>query len=97
MAARNYLGSKDAASRDVSPLFAELRGLPPLLVQAGGVETLLDQIRAFVARAKEHGAAITYSETADMVHVWHLLRGVTPEGTRAIDEAGAFVREHTRA
>ena len=35
-------------------------------------------------------------EYPDMVHVWHLLRAMTPEGTRAIDEAGTFIRKHTR-
>jgi acetyl esterase/lipase len=57
----------------------------------------VDQIRAFAARAREAGTALTFSEYPDMVHVWHLLRAMTPEGTRAIDEAGAFIREHTSA
>lgn len=95
LAARHYLAGKDAASPDVSPLFASLTGLPPLLVQAGSAETLLDQIRAFATRAREEGVALTFSEYPDMVHVWHLLRAFTPEGARAIDEAGAFIRAHT--
>lgn len=95
LAARHYLAGKDAASAEVSPLFASLAGLPPLLVQAGELETLVDQIRAFAARAKEAGAPLTFSEYPDMVHVWHLLRAVTPDGVKAIDEAGAFIRAHT--
>ncbi len=97
LAARNYLSGKDASSPDVSPLFADFGGPTPLLVQAGALETLVGQIRAFAARAKEQGAPVTYSETPDMVHVWHLLRGVTPEGTKAIADAGTFIREHTSA
>jgi acetyl esterase/lipase len=97
LAARDYLAGKDPASPEVSPLFASLSGLPPLLVQAGSLETLVDQIRAFAARAKEAGTALTFSEYPDMVHVWHLLRAMTPEGMRAIDEAGTFIREHTGA
>jgi epsilon-lactone hydrolase len=97
LAAESYLSGQDAASAELSPLFASLSGLPPLLVQAGSLETLVDQIRAFAARAKEAGATVTYAEHPDMVHVWHLLRGVTPEGQKAIDEAGAFVRKHTAA
>jgi acetyl esterase/lipase len=95
LAARSYLSDKDAASPEISPLFASLADLPPLLLQAGALETLVDQIRAFATRAKEDGAPLCYSEYPDMVHVWHLLRRMTPEGTRAIDEAGAFIREHT--
>jgi acetyl esterase/lipase len=96
LAAHHYLAGKDAASPDVSPLFASLSGLPPLLLQAGSLETLVDQIRAFAARAREAGTALTFSEYPDMVHVWHLLRAVTPDGMRAIDEAGTFIRKHTR-
>jgi monoterpene epsilon-lactone hydrolase len=97
LAAKNYLAGEDAGDPAASPLFAKLSGLPPLLVQSGALETLVDQIRAFAARAKEDGAALTYAEYPDMVHVWHLLRSVTPEATKAIDEAGSFIREHTSA
>jgi acetyl esterase/lipase len=93
--ARHYLAGKDAASPEVSPLFASLSGLPPLLIQAGSLETLIDQIRAFVRRAREAGTPLTFSEYPDMVHVWHLLRGMTPEAARAIAEAGSFIRRHT--
>lgn len=97
LAARHYLGGQDAESPEVSPLFASLSGLPPLLVQAGSLETLIDQIRAFATRAREASSAVTLSEYPDMVHVWHLLRNVTAEGTRAIEEAGTFIRQHTGA
>jgi len=93
--ARHYLAGKDAASPEVSPLFASLSGLPPLLIQAGSLETLIDQIRAFVRRAREAGTPLTFSEYPDMVHVWHLLRGMTPQAARAIAEAGSFIRRHT--
>jgi acetyl esterase/lipase len=96
LAAVSYLGGVDPRRPDVSPLFADLRGLPPLLVQAGGAEVLVDQIRAFADRAREAGVACTLSVCDDMVHVWHLLRVVTPDGQRAIDEAGAFVRAQVR-
>ena len=75
---------------DISPLFADLRGLPPLLIQAGGAEVLVDQIRAFADARASAGADMTLSVYDDMVHVWHLMRDVTPDGQRAIDEAGAF-------
>ena len=96
LAAASYLGAVDSRSPSVSPLFADLAGLPPLLVQAGGAEVLVDQIRAFAARATEAGTDVRLSIYDDMVHVWHLMRDATPAGQRAIDEVGAFVRRHVR-
>jgi epsilon-lactone hydrolase len=95
LAAVSYLGAVDARRPDISPLFADLRGLPPLLIQAGGAEVLVEQIRAFAHRAREAGVDVTLSVYDDMVHVWHLMRDVTPDGQRAIDEAGAFAQAHT--
>lgn len=64
-----------------------------MLVHAGGRETLVDQIRAFVAKAREASLDLTYAEYPEMVHVWHLHRGITPEAQQAIDEIGRFVIE----
>lgn len=92
LAAASYLGAVDSRSPSVSPLFAELGGLPPLLLQAGGAEVLVDQIRAFAARATEAGVDVHLSVYDDMVHVWHLMRDATSDAQRAIDEIGAFAR-----
>jgi epsilon-lactone hydrolase len=96
LAAVSYLAAVDPRRPDISPLFADLRGLPPLLIQAGGAEVLIDQIRAFADRARQAEVDVTLSVYDDMVHVWHLMRNVTPAGQRAIDEAGAFARAHVR-
>ena len=72
-----------------------MAGLPPLLVHAGDAEVLVDQIRAFAARAEAAGVDIRLEVYPDMVHVWHLMRAMTPAAGRAIDEIGAFVRERT--
>ena len=94
LAALSYLANADPRSPRVSPLFADLSGLPPLLVHAGGAEVLVDQIRDFTTRATAAGVQVTSSVYEDMVHVWHMQRGFTPEAQRAIDEIGAFVRTH---
>ena len=94
LAAASYLAGADPRRPDISPLFADLRGLPPLLIQAGAAEVLVDQIRAFANRGREAGVDVTLSAYVDMVHVWHLMRDATPDGQRAIDEAGAFARAH---
>lgn len=94
LAAESYLQGANPESPEVSPLFAELAGLPPLLVQAGAAEGLVDQIRELAARGEAAGVALELSVYEDMIHVWHMLRGATPEGQRAIDEVGAFARRH---
>jgi epsilon-lactone hydrolase len=97
MAAAAYLGGRAPQHPDVSPLFAELHGLPPLLVHVGQAEVLRDQVLAFAERARAAGADVQLSAYADMVHVWHMMRSGTPDAQRAIDEVGAFVREHAGA
>ena len=95
LAAKNYLNGLDPRRPDISPLFAALAGLPPLLVHAGEAEVLVDQIRAFAARAEAAEVDIRLEVYPDMVHVWHLMRAVTSTAQHAIDEIGAFVRKHT--
>jgi monoterpene epsilon-lactone hydrolase len=92
LAAASYLGGADARRPDISPLYAQLSGLPPLLVQAGELEALLDQVLELSRQAKEAGVAVQMSVYPDMVHVWHLMREQTPRGQQAIDEIAAFVR-----
>jgi acetyl esterase/lipase len=96
LAAASYLAGGDPQQPDRSPLFADLSGLPPLLVHVGGAEVLHDQVCRFAECAKTAGADIRLVIYPDMVHVWHMLRGVTASAQRAIDEVGAFVRQHTR-
>ena len=95
LAAANYLNGLDPRSPDISPLFAQLAGLPPLLIHAGGAEVLVDQINAFAVRAQEAGVDVRLAVYADMVHVWHMMRHVALDAQRAIDEIGSFVRQHT--
>jgi acetyl esterase/lipase len=96
LAATNYLNGLDPRRPDISPLFAELAGLPPLLVHAGEAEVLVDQIRAFVTHAKSAGVDVQFAVYPDMVHVWHLMREATPDAQKAIDEIAAFVRGRCR-
>jgi epsilon-lactone hydrolase len=96
LAAESYLAGLDPRRPDISPLFADLAGLPPLLVHAGEAEVLVDQIRAFVARAEAAGVDVRLFVYPDMVHVWHLMREATTEAQRAIDEIGAFIRGRAR-
>jgi monoterpene epsilon-lactone hydrolase len=79
-----------------APLYADLRGLPPLLIQCGSAEVLLDDSRRVAARAREAGVDVTFHVWEDMIHVWQLFAFMIPQGAAAIDEIGDFVRERVR-
>jgi monoterpene epsilon-lactone hydrolase len=89
-----YLKGQDAKSPLASPLFADLAGLPPLLIHVGTAEVLLDDARRFDAAAKKAGVDSTLEEWPDMIHVWHTFAGMLPEGQQAVDRVGAFIKEH---
>ena len=83
--------SRPSWSWNVSPLFAELAGLPPLLVHAGEVEVLVDQVRAFCERASSAGVEVELEVYEDMVHVWHMLLAFTPRAQEGIDAIARFI------
>jgi epsilon-lactone hydrolase len=87
-----YVGAGDHKAPLVSPLYADLRHLPPLLVQVGSDEVLLDDARGLGRRAKEAGVDITVEEWPSMIHVWHWFLPMLDEAQRAIDVIGQFVR-----
>jgi acetyl esterase/lipase len=61
------------------PLYADLTGLPPLLIQVGTIETLLDDAMRLAERARAAGVAVTLEEHPDMPHVWHMFGSFLPE------------------
>lgn len=93
-AAGQYLGGADAADPKASPVYADMRGLPPLLVHVGGREILLDDAKRLAQRAEQHGVDVTLEVEEEMIHVWHILAGLTPEGDEGIRRVAAFLREH---
>lgn len=75
-----------------SPLFAELAGLPPLLVQVGTAEILLDDATRFAERAEAAGVDLELEVWDEMVHVWHAFADLLPEGRQATERIGAWLR-----
>jgi acetyl esterase/lipase len=71
------------------------RSFPPLLVQAGSAETLLDDSLRIADRARLADVDVTLHVWPDMIHVWHLFAFLVPQAVAAIDEIGAFVRART--
>jgi len=88
-----YVGGGDVRAPLASPLFGDLAGLPPLLVQVGTAETLLDDSTRFAERVREAGGDVTLEVWDEMVHVWHAFAFVLPEGREAIDKIAAFLDE----
>ena len=90
-----YLDGKDPRAPLASPIHADLTGLPPLLLQVGGIEVLLDDSTALKSRAKEAGVSVEMEVWDDMPHVWHHYAPILPEARKAIGKIGEFVLRHT--
>jgi monoterpene epsilon-lactone hydrolase len=93
--ARDYLGGADACDPAVSPLYGSLAGLPPLLIQAGSHEILLDDAIRLAARAANDDVAVTLDVVPGVPHVFQAFAAVLDEGEAALTRAGAFLRAHT--
>lgn len=90
-----YLGGLPARTPLASPLHADLRGLPPLLVQVGTAEVLLDDATTLAERARAAGVQVDLEVWDDMIHVWQAFAAILPEARDAIEHIGAFVRART--
>ncbi len=93
--AKLYLGGADPKDPLAAPLHANLAGLPPLLIQVGDAETLLDDATRITERAQKADVNVTLKIWDEMPHVWHLFAPILPEGQQAIEEIGAFFKEQT--
>jgi acetyl esterase/lipase len=92
-----YVQAQDLTQPFASPLYGDLHGLPPLLIQVGDHEVLLDATR-LAERATQAGVEVTLEVWDEMWHVWHASAESLPEGCQAIERIGAFMRQHaTRA
>ena len=87
-----YLNGADPRTPMVSPLYADLRGLPPVLIQVGSAETLLDDAVRLAGVAGAADVRVTLQVWPDMIHAWHLFYPQLAAGRRALAEVGAFVR-----
>jgi epsilon-lactone hydrolase len=91
--ARHYLGGKDPRTPLAAPLYADLSGLPPLLIQAGTAETLLDDSVRLAERAKKFGVSVTFEPWENMIHVFQAFAPILDEGQQAIERIGEFVKQ----
>jgi len=93
--AKAYLGDTDPCTPLASPLYADLTGLPPLLIQVGTAECLFDDAMRLADRARAAGVDVTLEPWDDMIHMWHMFAAILPEGQQAIDRIGEFILQHT--
>jgi epsilon-lactone hydrolase len=85
------MGRKDPR---VSPLYADLRGLPPMLVQVGSAETLLEDATRFAAAAGAADVSVTLEIWPHMIHAWPMWNAGLKPGRSALTHAGAFMHAH---
>ena len=90
-----YADKEDKTNPLISPLFADLAGLPPLLIQVGTAETLLDDSRRLATRARYAGVDVSYAEWEGMPHIWHIFAPLLEKSRKAIIELGEFVERKT--
>jgi monoterpene epsilon-lactone hydrolase len=93
--AQAYLpAGMDRKDPRVSPLYADLKDFPPLLIQVGSAETLLDDATRFATVAGAADVRVTLEIWPQMIHAWPLWNAHLEPGRRALASAGAFIREH---
>ncbi len=90
-----YLAGKDARTPLAAPLHADLKGLPPILVQVGTAETLLDDATRLAERLHAAGVDVRLAVWPNMLHVFPLFAPILSEGRDGCLEIGAFIRSKT--
>lgn len=88
--AASYLGATPPRDPGASPLFADLRGLPPTLIQVGAQEALLSDSFALCRAAAAAGVSVTLEAIPDVVHIWQLWAGEIPESSLAVTRLADF-------
>jgi epsilon-lactone hydrolase len=92
----DYLAGTDTDRSDplVSPIFADLSGLPPLLIQAGSHEVLLDDATRLAAKAAADDVAVILDITPGVPHVFQAFAALLDEGDAALNRAARFIKDH---
>ena len=88
-----YASGSDTKNPYISPLYANLTDLPPLFMQVGESEILLDDTLRFAEKAKDSGVEVTLDVWLEMFHAWQMFADTVPEAKEALDRVGNFVKE----
>lgn len=90
--AKRYYADADPTHPLISPLFADVKGFPPTLIQVGENEVLFDDSIRMAQKMNKAGVKVTLETYDKMMHVWQIFGGIVPEANKAIDRIGEFVR-----
>ena len=90
----DYTAGQDAALGLISPIFADLSGLPPLIIQGGSHEVLLDDAIRLARRAATADVEVTLEITPEVPHVFQAYHAILDEGAAALDRAGQALSAH---
>ena len=90
----DYASGHDAALGLISPVFADLSGLPPLIIQAGSHEVLLDDAVRLAQQAATADVAVTLDITPGVPHAFQAYYSILDEGAAALDRAGQLLSAH---
>lgn len=91
---RHYVGGHKADNPLISPLYGDLKGLPPLFINAGMDDELYEDGEKFSLKAKEAGVEVTFRKGDGQVHCYPLLAPMFPEATEAMNEIVGFINQH---
>jgi monoterpene epsilon-lactone hydrolase len=95
--ARRYAGDQDLRHPLISPLYADLAGLPPLLIHAGDAEVLLDDSTRMADRARQAGVTVELVVWPGAFHVFQMMVEMVPEADEAVAQAGAWMAKQIAA
>jgi epsilon-lactone hydrolase len=93
----DYTAGHDAALGLISPIFADLSGLPPLIIQAGSHEVLLDDAVRLARQAATADVEVTLDVTPGVPHVFQAYYAILDEAITALDRAGQLLSAHLAA
>ncbi|MFO7962828.1 MAG: alpha/beta hydrolase [Desulfobacterales bacterium] len=89
--AKVYLAGADPRTPLASPLYGDFSGFPPMLIQVGTAEVLLDDSVRLADKAKKAGVDVAFNPWPDMIHVWHAFADILPEAKEAIKAIGDYI------
>ncbi len=89
-----YVAKSDVRNPYISPLFGDLKGLPPLFINAGNSDELFDDGKKFADKAKQAGVDVFFREGHGMVHCYPMMAPFFPEATEAMNEIVEFIHKH---
>lgn len=90
---RSYAGKTPLEHPHISPLFADLHGFPPMIVEASRIEVLWDDAAHFVEKAKAAGVEITFVPHEGLAHDWHVMVPFTPEARASVRRIGEYLAQ----